>query len=133
MENKARATQSTSDDADAQVEKNDGVSEGSGGDGQSAHESPSNDHRAAAKAVHQHAANGPCNSGGREKEKQSSDKTVGTVASLRLASPAPLLTPRAPGEAAPPPPPLACVGCTSDSLRSRRDNVKHGARRSINN
>lgn len=66
-----KKSKSTSDDADAKVEKNDGVSKGSGGDGQSAHESPSHDHRAAAKAVHQHAANGPCNSSGREEKKNS--------------------------------------------------------------
>lgn len=51
---------STSDDADAQVENDDGVGEGGGGHGQSAHEPPRDDHRPAAEAVDQHAADGPC-------------------------------------------------------------------------
>lgn len=61
---------------------------------------------------------------------QTDSRRCGESPTLWLGSPAPPLAPRAAGEVAAP---LACVGCTSDSLRSRRDNVKHGARRSINN
>lgn len=78
----------TSDDADAKVEKNDGVPEGSGHDGQSAHESPCNDHRAAAVAVHQHAADGPCKQERGRRRGQSGEtairRTVGAAVSLPL-------------------------------------------------
>lgn len=79
----------TSNDADAKVEKNDGVPEGSGCDGQSAHESARNDHRAAAVAVHQHAADGPCTQESeRRQEGQSGERvirrTLGAAVSLRL-------------------------------------------------
>lgn len=78
----------TSDDADAKVEKNDGVPEGRGHDGQSAHESPCNDHRAAAVAVDQHAADGPCKQERERRRGQSGETvirpTVGAAVSLRL-------------------------------------------------
>lgn len=123
---KDRPGKSTSNDADAHVEKNDGVSKGSGGDGQSAHESPSNDHRAAAKAVHQHAADGPCHRRKGEKKQPSDRQSALCSDAAHLRNPShqghQVRRRHSPALAAQP-----------DSLGSRRDNVKRCARRSINN